>query len=154
MFDRKTYNKNYRATHKRHSLSEQQKQHKKEYMQNYYQTHKQKWDKIIKWKKDNPEYMRNWRTNNKEGIKAYFEEWLKTHKEQIRELWAKHTSKRRNLGFIYLNEQFEGAVRHHINKEYIVWVPKELHRSVYHNVWTGQGMTEINNKVFEWLLTT
>lgn len=53
------------------------------------------------------------------------------------------------MGFIPLNEPFEGSVRHHIDKEHIVYIPEELHTSVHHNVRTGKGMVEINNKVFQ-----
>lgn len=54
--------------------------------------------------------------------------------------WAKH----RALGFIPLNEPFKGSEGHHIDKEHVVYVLKKLHRSIRHNVWTGEGMKEIN----------
>lgn len=58
-------------------------------------------------------------------------------------------AKRRNLDFIELNEEFEGSEAHHIDKEFVLHIPKELHHSVWHNVWTGQGMKEINDLAFE-----
>lgn len=63
----------------------------------------------------------------------------------------KKTAKRRALGFIPLNEPFEGCEGHHMNTEYVYYVPYWLHRSIYHNIWTGKGMKEINEKVILWL---
>jgi hypothetical protein len=66
-------------------------------------------------------------------------------------MWKRKNFKRRKLGSIELNEYFAGADGHHIDKIHIVWVPHELHKSVFHNIWTGRGMKEINTKVWEWL---
>ena len=56
----------------------------------------------------------------------------------------KHKAKRRALGFNPLNSPFLGCEGHHINQADVIYVPKELHRSVYHDQFTGQGMAEIN----------
>ena len=53
--------------------------------------------------------------------------------------------KRRKLGFIPLNTSFEGSNGHHLNTELVVYIPKELHKKVYHNVRTGKGMLNIND---------
>lgn len=53
--------------------------------------------------------------------------------------------KRRTLGFIELNDHFPNSDAHHIDKEFIIYIPTEMHRSVSHNVHTGKGMEEINN---------
>ena len=50
-----------------------------------------------------------------------------------------------------LNEPFEGCEMHHISKDVVVYIPKSLHRSIYHNLKTGKGMDKINKKVLEWL---
>ncbi len=121
-------------------------------------------------------YNKQWRLNHPESHKEY----VKTHREQVRisdrkycqthrelralswknwyhspkgrTLWKKRKNKRkRDLGWVELNYYFKGAVGHHINKEYVIYIPEELHNSVHHNVWTGQGMAEINDKAFEWL---
>lgn len=60
-------------------------------------------------------------------------------------------AKRRNLGFIELNREFEGSEAHHIDKEFVLYIPKELHNSIWHNVWSGQGMEEINLLAFEFV---
>lgn len=64
---------------------------------------------------------------------------------------ARHHAVRRILGFVPLNEPFDGCEGHHIDKEHIVYIPKELHRSISHNVFTGWNMAEINALVLSWI---
>jgi hypothetical protein len=85
------------------------------------------------------EYRRNFELN----FESLYLEHLNIHK--------KHNAKHRKLGFIPLNEQFAGSEGHHIDFECVVYIPKELHRSIWHNVWNSKGMTEINDEVFKWL---
>ena len=63
----------------------------------------------------------------------------------------KMRSKRRGLGFIPINESFSDSEAHHIDKEFVLYIPKEIHQSVFHNIWTGLRIKEINDKAFEWL---
>lgn len=58
---------------------------------------------------------------------------------------TKRNHKRRNLGFTPLNSPFKGAHGHHLNRELVVYIPKELHTDAPHNVWTGKGMFKIND---------
>ena len=64
---------------------------------------------------------------------------------------AAKEERRRGFGFVPLNEQFLGAVGHHLDNELVLYIPKELHMSVYHNQRTGRGMEEINNFVCEYV---
>ena len=110
--------------------------------------------------------------DRKEYMKNYKKNYRKTHREQILEYYnsvrksidkkyrsslkgkktnEKHEAKHRKLGFIPLNEPFPNSEAHHIDLEYVIHIPYELHHSVPHNIWTGQNMELINNKVFEWL---
>lgn len=66
--------------------------------------------------------------------------------EQNRAREMKHILK----GATVLNEPFEGAEAHHMAKDVVVFVPKELHKSVKHNLETGEGMDEINGKALVW----
>ena len=52
--------------------------------------------------------------------------------------------RKRNLGFEPLNEPQEGFVAHHINLKKVIYIPKELHQSISHNVFTGKNMHIIN----------
>ena len=76
--------------------------------------------------------------------KQISKQWIKNNPEKWRKIYIKAHNKRRNLDFIPLNEYFKGAEAHHIDEKYVVYIPKELHRSIYHNHNIGQGMDEIN----------
>jgi len=100
---------------------------------------------------------------HKEEIKIYNREYQQEHNEEIKiynreyqqehpEVKAKSNAKRkRHLGYITLNDRFEGSHGHHVDKNHVLYIPAKLHRSVYHNVFTGQGMAEINTLAFEWM---
>lgn len=60
-------------------------------------------------------------------------------------------AKRRLLGFTPLNEPFEGCEGHHVDSECIIYIPKELHRSVFHRQRDGRGMAKMNALAYEWL---
>ena len=61
----------------------------------------------------------------------------------------KTRAKRRTLGYIELNDSFVGSEGHHIDEEFVIHIPKEIHRSVTHNVHTGKGMEEINDMAID-----
>jgi hypothetical protein len=56
----------------------------------------------------------------------------------------KRYAKRRTLGFNPLNSPFPGCEGHHINPQDVIYMPEALHKSIYHNQYTGQGMAEMN----------
>lgn len=88
----------------------------------------------------------------KEANRKAMEKYQKT--EKFKEANRKHQFKHRQLGFIPLNDSFCDCESHHIDKEHVVFIPKGMHRGVYHNIWTGQGMREINAIAFEYLKGT
>lgn len=45
---------------------------------------------------------------------------------------------------IEINKGFNGSHAHHITKSIIIYIPKELHRHIKHNIRTGENMGEIN----------
>ena len=57
---------------------------------------------------------------------------------------ARSHAKLKGRGFIPLNEWFEGSVGHHIDEEFVIFIPEKMHRSVLHRLKTGQNMDEIN----------
>jgi hypothetical protein len=139
----KQQKKDYYQLHKKELL---------EYRKNWAKTHQEQRNKSrIKWRNNNPEYDREYYETNKEQCIKQNIIWKMNHLEQVREYQRREAQKRRGLGFIPLNEWFDGSQAHHIDFECVVYIPKELHRSIYHNIWTDKGMVEINNKVFEWL---
>jgi hypothetical protein len=134
------------------------KEQRKEYMSNYQKIHPETHRKAMR------KYRQTHKKKIKEYNKIYSKTYCQTHKEQnnIRnKKWKKtlkgkisnrkNAVKHRGLGFIPLNEPFEGSHGHHIDKELVIYIPKDLHDSVRHNIWTGKGMEEINELAFEYM---
>lgn len=80
--------------------------------------------------------------------------WRAAHPAQWAAIRRKHQAKRRDLGFVPLNEFFDGSEAHHLNQipGEVIYIPKEIHRSLYHNVWTGQGMAQVNALAYAFML--
>ena len=134
-----------------------------------------------KWKNmfDEKEYMKQWRKDNQERIKAYEQQYALVHKKEkaaydkqrrlrlhsfrkiyMKQYWqtiagkeSKRKSRaiRKGLGYIPLNPPFEGCEAHHISENFVIHIPKELHRCIQHSIWTWQGMEEMNKLAIEWL---
>lgn len=144
----------------------------KEYSKQYHLEHP---ECNKQWYLENLEYYKQWRLENPDKKKESNEQWRLKHSEygkesskkfrlehpEYRKTWRRDTEKgrlsvikdhanRRSLGFIELNKPFDGSEGHHIDEEHIIHIPKELHRSIWHNVHTGQGMEEINAIAFEY----
>lgn len=64
---------------------------------------------------------------------------------------AKTNAKRRSLGYVELNVPFFGCEGHHINDHDVIYIPKALHQSIRHNIFTGKNIAEINAKACQWL---
>lgn len=64
-------------------------------------------------------------------------------------------AKRRVLGFCPLNTPFVNCEGHHLDNEWVVYIPKPLHKSVGngHNIWTGKNMDKINTLAVQWWMT-
>ena len=140
-----TYNKQYYEEHRDEMLAyvgQYYKEHRDEklaYNKLYRETHKDKklaYDKLY--------YERN-KDKKRQQAKA----WQENHREQNREIVRKHSFKRRSLGFVPLNKPFEGSEAHHICMTFVIYIPKDMHRSIKHSVWTGKNMEEINKLAWE-----
>ena len=134
----------------------------------YYRLHPEKRkehnERTKKWILDNPEkakeYKKQWILDNPEKAKENAKQWRLEHPEYSKE-WRqtpdgkaymrKQNASRRNLDSIELNKPFPGSEGHHIDETYIIHIPKELHRSIWHNLKTGQGMEEINEIAFGYI---
>lgn len=125
---------------------------------------------VRNWRKANPEKARalvgryyaahpekskertyKWRKNKPADALAAVRKYAKAHPEAIRAIQRKRKAKRRVLGFVAMNEPFEACEGHHLDKDHVVFIPKTLHRSICHNVWTGKNMDRINVLAYEWL---
>lgn len=131
-------------------------------------------ERIKEWRVENPERARAssdaWELLHPEKMREYQKEytrlyaplhrheavlgarrWQKKNPEKVREMNKKHTAKRRALGFIPINSPFEGSDAHHFEKEQVIYIPHALHQSVFHNIWTGKNMEQINKLAFAYL---
>jgi len=61
--------------------------------------------------------------------------------------------RRRNLGYKPLNKLFDNSESHHIDENYVIHIPKELHRRIRHNLKTGKNMDKINALAFKFLFS-
>ena len=50
-----------------------------------------------------------------------------------------------------LNKWFDGCEGHHMEWNVVIFIPKEINRSIYHNIKTGKNMDIINALAMEWL---
>lgn len=68
-------------------------------------------------------------------------------------LWkARSCNKRRGLGSNFLNGPFLNSEGHHINQNDIIYIPKEWHHIVAHDVWKGKNMDVVNSYAYFFLL--
>ncbi len=93
-------------------------------------------------------YFKQWRLEHPEYGTEYIKQWRQTPKGKAYR--RKENANRRNLGSVELNKSFSGSEGHHIDETHIIHIPKELHKSIRHNVHTGQGMEAINEIAFRY----
>ena len=133
--------------------NEKKKQYNREFSKAWDKAHPERIKAAqTRYYKANREEVKNrskvWRKEHHERAIASTRSWEKAHPER-----AKVTRKRiknrhqRELGFIPLNEPFVGSEGHHIDKDYVIYIPKALHDSTPHCVETGKNMQEINKLV-------
>ena len=175
--ERKEYNKIYYQTN-REKLLKQEKEYKKRYYQvnkkeirekqhKYKQANRGKTREYNKEyyqvnKEEIKNYERWYRQANREKILKYMQEYYQTNKEEIksrvqrycqihREVKRKSENKRRrNLGYIPINNWFEGSNFHHLDRDSGVYIPEWLHKMYSHNVFTGKNMDKMNEAAIRW----
>lgn len=137
--------KQYRLAH----LNEQNKQHKQ-----WQETHSEQVKQYMKqWRLEHPEYMKQYRQQhyqqNKDEILKHCKEYMKTLNGKIAH--KKHNYKRRELEFISLNVWKEDTVFHHLDKVYGIYIPEEIHKSIWHSLSKNINMDEINAVAFNYI---
>ena len=68
-------------------------------------------------------------------------------KEQLSKYYNK---RKRRYGFNLINKWFLNSEGHHINEEDVLYIPTELHRSIWHRQDDSILMYKINKIAFEW----
>lgn len=114
---------------------------------------------------------RKYKKENKNGIYRYSKEYRK-HNKNKRTWYYKNIKEsrffkriknrsRRMLGLNPINKRFKGAEGHHLrftfdfeskDNDLVVYIPKELHRSISHNGNNGRNMLLANKTFLEWYL--
>ena len=88
---------------------------------------------------------------NKERILKHQRKYQKSESAKL--AFTKSKAKRkRNFGYNLINNKFKGSDGHHLNYEDVIYIPKELHRSVSHSVTQNRNMDKINDLAIEWYL--
>jgi len=59
--------------------------------------------------------------------------------------------RKRQLGYTTLNTDFKDSAAHHINKDLIIYIPKEVHNKIWHSLERPDTMEKINKVAFNFL---
>lgn len=153
---KKLYNKTYRDKNKK-VINQKAKQFKlnhsdivKSWSDTYYQKHSEEIIlRSLQWQKENPDIWKPYQHthNTSEEHKQKSKDYKQTPKGRT----SQHISraKRRDFGFIPLNEWFDGCEGHHVDKQHVIHIPKELHTSVSHSIIHNKNMEQINKLAYE-----
>ena len=60
-------------------------------------------------------------------------------------------AKRRGLEYVDLNKFDKSLGSHHINKKYVIYMPKNIHQAIKHDVKNGINIEEINRVAIKYL---
>lgn len=143
MRNKKKYRKWYLQYYQLH------KEHKQEYQKQYTLEHPE-YNKL--WHLAHPEQRGQYYLEHREKMIQQTAQWQKENPEKVKAINTRHFNKReRNLDFVPLNEYFKGAVAHHLDGVYVIYIPEEIHKNIYHNQFSGRGMNAMNALAFNYL---
>lgn len=95
---------------------------------------------------------KQWRENNKKRTSDIIRQWQLNNPEKYNIICKRKNNKRkRNLGYNPLNIKFEGSVGHHINNNDVVYIPREIHKSIPHSQDNLESMEIINDIAIEYI---
>lgn len=115
----------------------------RQHAKKYYHAHPDEFKERARiWRQKNPKVY-NKKTSHKRHKETY-----EQNRVRLMESWAKN----RGLGYVPLNECFEGADSHHIDKEHVVYIPLYIHRLIGHHHKDAESMDTINLWALFWLL--
>lgn len=131
---------------KRTNLNQKKEYNKAYYLLRYEQLKESAKAYHFKHHEHNKNRNRNYYLSNKLQIKTYWQ----SPKGKL--AMQRNKAKRyRQLGFIPLNQWFKDSEAHHIDKEKVIYIPKELHESINHSLLQNRNMEVINAKALEFL---
>ena len=75
--------------------------------------------------------------------------WRKNNPDKVKLMDAKQNAiRKREFGFIPLNQPTKGTVGHHIDRDHVIYIPLEVHKSIPHSVTRNKNMEAINAIAF------
>lgn len=102
----------------------------------------------------NKEHRKRYYQNNKQYISKYKKQYVKTESGKIAK--NKSQSKReRELGYNVVNPQDSnksGYIGHHLSLDDVMFIPEQLHKSIWHKQSNKKSMQQINSDVINWYL--
>ncbi|MBU1082596.1 MAG: hypothetical protein KKB59_19070 [Spirochaetes bacterium] len=108
-------------------------------------------EKCKQWKKDNPEKIKEWLINNPD----YTKKWRINNPEKYIKIWMQMNSRRKGWGYEPINNYTKEYHFHHMHIEddhsIGIFIPPELHRSIFHAYNDPESMDKINEAALEWL---
>lgn len=102
---------------------------------------------------ENIERTKKWSKSHKEERRIQTHNFYKNHIMEERARLILRGERRKHFKSKGLNDFFEGSEGHHVTPEEIINIPKELHRSIPHNIFSGKNMDKINAKAFTFLFS-
>lgn len=170
---RKEYNKKYYQEHKEENKEYYQKNKERilKLHREYKETHKKKikecnkkyYQKNIKeikkyrkklnkkYYEQNKRYYKEYRNERFLKYKEYNKKWNKNNKDKI----AKYFARRKNFGFEPINDWFKDSHYHHLhingNHNIGIFIPKTIHKSIWHSNKDQESMNKINKVAYTWL---
>ena len=150
LINKREYHKKYYKLHQKEIKAR---------VNDYYETHREEIKARIrnynqKHKEEIKEKHKKYYLVKSDEIKMYAKDYSKKYVQSIKgkKTHRKYnTKRRRQFGFIPLNQYFKGAHGHHIDRERVIYIPEELHNSIHHSLLNNINMEKINKIAFEFL---
>lgn len=153
----KQYKKMHYIEHKKEILNKCKNYQEKNRIEIAKRKKKYRQKNIDRIKKHDKEYHENnkdkrkkYLADNKGKIAEYHKKYILT--DACKKTRAKSKAKRkRELGYVPLNNIFPGCHGHHVDTNYVIHIPAEMHKSINHQQNKPETMIEINKLAFGFL---
>jgi len=94
--------------------------------------------------------------NNKDKSYQAYKKWCEKNPEKYRINKLNNYNNRKEWGISPINDWFKGSYFHHLHinndKSIGIYIPAELHKSIWHSYNNINTMNKINKLAFEWLI--
>ena len=129
-----SYRKEYRKSHKKQLAEIERRYRKTKKGKESRIKAERKYSKTSKGKKNHKRAQRKFYQTEKGKLK---------HRIDQKKVYSK---RKRELGFIPLNEYFSGSHAHHVDNEYIIYIPAKVHQ-----MFNGHSRNKHRRLVLDWL---